>query len=59
MMPRWRRDDRIEVRQGATLERTVDLAPGKVRLSLAGVKVRSMLDPSKAHGRVWARWSLD
>ena len=31
----WR-DDRIEVRQGATLERTVDLASGRVRLLLAG-----------------------
>ena len=42
----WRQD-RIEVRQGATLERTVDFAPGKVRLSLAGGEGQvELLDPS-------------
>ena len=31
----WR-EDRVTIRQGATLERTVDLAPGKVRVTLTG-----------------------
>ena len=35
------------MRQGATLERTVDFAPGKVRLSLAGGEGQvELLDPS-------------
>ena len=44
----WR-DDRIEVRQGATLERTVDLAPGRVRLLLAGGQ--GQVDVLDAQGR--------
>ena len=44
----WR-DDRIEVRQGATLERTVDLAPGRVRLLLAGGK--GQVDVLDSQGR--------